>query len=94
VAIIELLFPRVPGLPAYKDGLREITRDSNEILCRVIEDTSYVFSDGRPKLWSAPQLRLQCEKFVGLLTSRRDAFILRNQDVLLETLRRETRAAS
>jgi anaerobic magnesium-protoporphyrin IX monomethyl ester cyclase len=94
VAIIALLFPRVPGLPAYKDGLREITRDSNEILCKVIEDTSYVFSDGRPKLWSAPQLRLQCEKFVGLLTSQRDAFILRNQDLLLETLRRETRAAS
>jgi radical SAM superfamily enzyme YgiQ (UPF0313 family) len=94
VAIIELLFPRVPGLPAYKDGLREITRDSNEILLKVIEDTSYVYSDGRPKLWSAPQLRLECEKFVSLLTSHRNAFILRNQDQLLETLRQETRAAS
>jgi len=93
VAIIELLFPRVPGLPDYKDGLRKITRESNEILLKVIEDTSYVFSDGRPKLWSAPQLRSQCEKFVGLLTSHRNAFILRNQDLLLETLRRETRTA-
>jgi anaerobic magnesium-protoporphyrin IX monomethyl ester cyclase len=94
VAIIELLFPCIPGLPAYKEGLREITRDSNKILLQVIEDTSYVFSDGRPKLWSARELRSQCENFVSLLMGHRNVFILRNQDLLLETLRREVRAAS
>jgi anaerobic magnesium-protoporphyrin IX monomethyl ester cyclase len=93
VAIIELLFPGVLGLTAYKERLREITRDSNAIFLQVIEDTSYVFSDGRPRLWSAQELRSQCESFLNELTSHRDAFILRNQDLLLETLRRETRAA-
>jgi anaerobic magnesium-protoporphyrin IX monomethyl ester cyclase len=94
VAIIELLFPRVPGLPTYREELRAITRDSNEVLLRVIDDTSYVFSDGRSKLWSAQELRAQCETFVNRLTSHRNGFILRNQDLLLETLRQEARAAS
>jgi anaerobic magnesium-protoporphyrin IX monomethyl ester cyclase len=94
VAVIELLFPGVPGLPAYRDELRAITRDSNNLLFQVVEDTSYTFSDGRPKRWSAGELRLQCENFINLLISRRNAFVLRNQDVLLETLRRQTRAAS
>jgi len=93
VAIIELLFPNVPGLTAYKERLREITRDSNAIFLQVIEDTSYIFSDGRPSLWPARELRSQCETFLKELTSHRDAFILRNQDLLLETLRRGARAA-
>ena len=49
VAIVELLFPGVLGLTAYKERLREITRDSNAIFLQVIEDTSYMFSDGRPQ---------------------------------------------
>ncbi len=93
VAIIELLFPNVPGLAAYKERLREITRDSNAIFLQVIEDTSYIFSDGRPSLWPARELRSRCETFLKELTSHRDAFILRNQDLLLETLRRGARAA-
>jgi radical SAM superfamily enzyme YgiQ (UPF0313 family) len=94
VAIVEHLFPRVPGLAAYKKGLRDITRESNEILIRIIEDTSYAFSDARPTSWSAHELRAQCETFVNRLTGHRNAFILRNQDLLLETLRQEARVAS
>jgi anaerobic magnesium-protoporphyrin IX monomethyl ester cyclase len=93
VAIIELLFPRVPGLGAYRAGIREITRDSNDILLRVIEDTSYVYSDGRPRLWSAQELRLRCEHFLSQLLNHRNSFILRNQDLLLETLRQQACAA-
>jgi anaerobic magnesium-protoporphyrin IX monomethyl ester cyclase len=38
VAIVEQLFPVVPGLSAYKETVREITRASNEVLFRVVED--------------------------------------------------------
>jgi radical SAM superfamily enzyme YgiQ (UPF0313 family) len=93
VAIIELLFPRVPGLAAYRDGIREITRDSNDILLRVIEDTSYVYSDGRPNLWSAQELRSQCERFSSRLMNHRNRFVLRNQDLLLEALGQQASAA-
>jgi hypothetical protein len=92
VAIIEYLFPSVPGLGTYKETIREITRNSNDVLFRVIEDTSYVFSDGRPRLWSAEELRSQCEGFVSRLVDNRNAFILRNQDLLLEALERDGQA--
>jgi radical SAM superfamily enzyme YgiQ (UPF0313 family) len=89
IAIMERLFPTVPGLHEYKQELRDITADSNETLCRVIEDTSYVFSDGQPIRWSAVELRSKCVGFMNLLVKTRNAFILRNQDLLLETLQRD-----
>jgi hypothetical protein len=92
VAIIEHLFPNVPGLPEYRDSLREITATSNNILCSVVEDTSYVFSDGYPKVWSANELKVKCANLVNRLVSNRDAFILRNQDLLLEALERDAQA--
>jgi radical SAM superfamily enzyme YgiQ (UPF0313 family) len=92
IAIIELLFPAVPGLPEYKQTLRGITSSSNEVLFRVIEDTSYVFSDGRSRRWSADELQSQCEKFVDHLVSNRNEFIGRNEDLLLQTLNSERQA--
>ncbi|HMK88794.1 MAG TPA: radical SAM protein [Methylocystis sp.] len=92
-ALIELLAPRVPGLSAYKDRLREITSDSNNALIQAIEDTSYAVCEGRPRRWSLTSLRAQCENFADRLETHRRAYILRNQDLLLSTLRREGRAA-
>jgi anaerobic magnesium-protoporphyrin IX monomethyl ester cyclase len=89
VAVMELLFPAVSGLEAYKQSLREITSNSNEALFQVVEDTSWVYSHGRPKRWSSDELRSMCDGFVDRLVSQRDAFVLRNQDRLLEALRRD-----
>jgi anaerobic magnesium-protoporphyrin IX monomethyl ester cyclase len=50
VAILEQLFPAVPGFDDYKQAVRNITAESNDVLLRIVEDTSYVFSDGRPKI--------------------------------------------
>lgn len=93
VAILEQLFPVVPDLPAYKSALREITAASNDVLLQVIEDTSYAVSDDRPSPWSADDLQLRCESFADRLVSTRDAFILRNQQLLLDALRRDAQAA-
>jgi len=92
IAIIEHLFPEIPGLSSYKETVRKITADSNEALLRIVEDTSYVFSHGRTDRWSADELRSQCGAFAKLLVKDRDAFILRNQDLLLESLRRDPQA--
>ncbi|HEY1995274.1 MAG TPA: radical SAM protein [Edaphobacter sp.] len=94
IAILELLFPAVPGMAAYKDTLREITRNSNEALFQVVEDTSYVYSHGRPRRWSSEELRSLCESFVNRLVDNRDAFILRNQDRLLDALQRDEQPVS
>jgi anaerobic magnesium-protoporphyrin IX monomethyl ester cyclase len=92
VAIMELLFPTVPGLAAYKNALREITSGSNEALFRVIEDTSYVYSHGMQRSAGAEQLRSQCEGFVNRLVGNRNDFILRNQDLLLAALEQDGEA--
>jgi len=89
IAIIELLFPAVPGLHQYKETLRGITSNSNEVLFQVIEDTSDVFSDGKPRRWSATELQSKCENFVERLVTHRNEFIGRNEDLLLETLNSE-----
>jgi len=93
VAILEQLFPVVPDLPAYKIALREITAASNKVLLQVIEDTSYTVSEGRPELWAADDLQSRCRRFAERLVSTRDAFILRNQELLLEALQRDAQPA-
>jgi anaerobic magnesium-protoporphyrin IX monomethyl ester cyclase len=92
VAIIERLFPAVPDLPAYKDTLRDVTKASNHALFEVIDDTSYAFSEGRPATWSADELQDRCSGFVDRLVEGRNAFVLRNQSLLLEALERDAQA--
>ncbi|MCA1577650.1 MAG: hypothetical protein LC794_09850 [Acidobacteria bacterium] len=43
VAVMERLFPALSGFNNYKDALREITKRSNDLLLRVVEDLSYQF---------------------------------------------------
>ena len=93
VAVLERLFTGVPGLAEYRETVREITRASNEVLFRIVEDTSRVFSDGLPPAWSAEELRSQSQHFAERLITNRDAFILRNQDLLLRELRLDEQAA-
>src|ERR1700683_3900860 len=60
LAVLERLFPLLPGLPEYKGALRKVTQDTNELLLRVVEDTSYVFTDGKPDIWTGEELRAKC----------------------------------
>ena len=93
VAIIEHLFPNVPGLKMYKEALREVTRDSNEALFRAIENTACVFSDVGARVHNTHELRSQCQSFVNLLLKNRSAFLLQNQNLLLEALERDAQFA-
>jgi radical SAM superfamily enzyme YgiQ (UPF0313 family) len=89
IAVIDRLFPQLCELPAYKDTVRGITRASNDLLLRVVEDLSYTYSDGRANAWSAQELERQCRSWVKELVENRDAFILRHQEILLNALREE-----
>lgn len=89
VAVIERLFPALPNLPDYKRTLSEITKANNGLLLRVVEDISYVYSDGRPNPWSTEILRRQCRNALIQLLDERNSFIYGNQDVLLKALRRD-----
>jgi anaerobic magnesium-protoporphyrin IX monomethyl ester cyclase len=91
IAAIEALFPPIPGFEDYKETVREITRDANELLFRVVEDTSYVYSDGAPNSWSPEAVRDECEEFRTRFLDERNSFIARNQSILLEALQEEAR---
>jgi len=93
VAILQQLFPGVPDLQAYAAAVREITRESNEVLFRIVEDTSYLFSDGRPNPWTADELQGLSRGFVERLETTRNDFVLKNQEFLLETLQRDEQPA-
>ena len=67
----------------------QITSESNLTLIQIVEDLSYVFSHGRQNPWSVDDLRVRSTGFTNHLISTRDAFVLRNQDLLLESLRKE-----
>jgi len=89
VAVVERLFPTLNDLPDYNEMLGKITRAANDLLFRVVEDMSYVYSDGQPNVWSAEALQRQCQAFLSRLLEGRNAFIYGNQEVLLQALQRE-----
>jgi anaerobic magnesium-protoporphyrin IX monomethyl ester cyclase len=89
VAVIERLFPTLPDLPDYKRKLAGITQVTNDLLFRVVDDISYVYSDGKPNNWSTEILRRRCRVFLSRLLDERNSFIYGNQEVLLEALQRD-----
>lgn len=86
VAVLEKLFPALPGMDTYKVTLRRITSASNMLLFQVVEDTSYVYSHSRPNPWSAPRVEEQRRQFEEDLRRERDAFVFGHQQVLLRAL--------
>ena len=86
VAVIERLFPPIAELSAYRHDLRRVTRESNDLLLRVIEDLWGEFANGVPSGWSAWDIEDARKRFLAGLLDARDSFMLRNQDVLLANM--------
>lgn len=53
VAVMRRLFPPLDGMDEYRGTLRRITASSNDLLLRVVEDLSRVYSDGEVCSWDA-----------------------------------------
>ena len=86
VATIERLFPVLPGMDVYKETLRGITKRSNDLLLRVVEDLSYHFSDGHPLMWTPELVNEAREQVLDELLRERDAFVHSNEAIIIETL--------
>ena len=86
VATIERLFPVLAGMDEYKEKLRAITRRSNDLLLRVVEDLSYHFSDGKPLTWTPEIVNEVREQVLDELLRERDAFVHANETIIIETL--------
>jgi anaerobic magnesium-protoporphyrin IX monomethyl ester cyclase len=83
VALIERLFPPLPGMAAYRRDLQRVTRDSNEVLLGVVEDLCRQFTDGVPCAWRAWDVEEARKRFLTEVLTLRDGFVARHQDVLL-----------
>jgi hypothetical protein len=55
---------------------------------RIVEDTTYVYSDGNAAKWTPEKVRKRCRTDVDRLVQDRDAFVLRNQGLLLKSLQK------
>ena len=89
VATVERLFPVLPGMEEYKETLRDITKRSNDLLLRVVEDLSYQFSDNIPAQWTPADVEEAREHFLEELLRERNAFIYANEDILISTLQQD-----
>jgi radical SAM superfamily enzyme YgiQ (UPF0313 family) len=89
VAVMQRLFPSLPGMRQYKTKLSAITKRSNSLLLDVVEDLTYVYSDGREIKWKPEEVEACRQQVLDDLIAQRDEFVLANEEVLLATLRRE-----
>lgn len=86
VTVMERLGPALPGIIKYKKKLRELTKASNHLLLRVVEDLSYVYSDGKENLWDAIEVDTFRQRVLDDLVTTRDEFVYRHQTALLAAL--------
>jgi len=86
VAVMERLFPALPGMASYQTSLRRITKKSNELLLSIVEDLSYVFSDKRENPWNPKEVEKQRKRILVEFRKKRDAFVFRHESTLLEAL--------
>jgi len=86
VAVMKRAFPPLAGMNEYQAALSGVTRASNELLFRVVEDISYTYSWGRPHDWTPDALQERCQAFMARVMEERNAFVARNQKVLLEAI--------
>jgi radical SAM superfamily enzyme YgiQ (UPF0313 family) len=89
LAVIERLFPALPDLPAYKEGLRKLASASNALLFNIVETMADAFMHSTEHDWSAKKLRASCHGFVEELLALRNGFVARHQNTLLSALREE-----
>jgi hypothetical protein len=89
VAIIERLFPSLPDFAYYKQELRAITRASNEMLFDVVQELIENVEGGKHRIWTAALLDSARTNFLEQLLCQRDAFIGRNQNILMRSLHPE-----
>jgi len=85
--VIRRLFPPVAGLQEYERLLRSVTHRSNGYLLDLVNRVCDQFEGGRGCIASPAEVQAKSRSFSEQLLADRDAFILRNQQTLLDSLK-------
>jgi anaerobic magnesium-protoporphyrin IX monomethyl ester cyclase len=86
VAVMQRLFPALPGMDRYIKRLRRITKRSNKLLLQVVEDLSYVVSDGKENPWVPQDVEKMRKRVLEEFITERDAFVADNEEIMLAAL--------
>jgi hypothetical protein len=86
VAVMRRLFPSLPGMTEYTETLRAITSKSNAFLLDIVDDLSYVYSDGRENLWVPEDVEEARKNILEEFIGERDEFVGENEEILLDAL--------
>ena len=84
---VRRLVPGVEGIEAYRDALRSLTKESNEQLFRLVEESSMAFEDGDRSMLSPGAVGCYCETNVARLVELRNRFIADNIYLLRDASR-------
>jgi anaerobic magnesium-protoporphyrin IX monomethyl ester cyclase len=90
---VRRLVSGVEGIEAYRGALRSLTRESNERLFRLVEDSSLAFEAGDRSILDADVVRRYCDGKSTRLIALRNEFIARNIYLLRDACRLDTAGA-
>lgn len=82
LAVVRRLFPAARGVPAYRQALRALTRQSNALLLDMVAEVCDAHEAGRPHRWTAQTLATRTQRLLGRVLALRDGFVARNEDLL------------
>ena len=80
VAVIEKMFPSMPGFEAYRQELRELTRESNALLFQIVETLADAYEAGLEVDIPRDKLDDACNDYVQRLVSLRNDFVYGNSN--------------
>ncbi|MBL8772625.1 MAG: B12-binding domain-containing radical SAM protein [Phenylobacterium sp.] len=86
VAVVRRLFPALPDTDAYEATLKALTARSNAELFQIVEALADLHEHGVGRAPDPAALRDLCDATLAAVIRERDAFVARNQAVLLEAL--------
>jgi len=89
VAVMAGLFPALDGFGEYRETVRTITASANEVLFQVVGEVLGEYRDGRPHRWTPRRVKEACVNFQESLMNERNAFVARNQAILMHSLKED-----
>ena len=86
VAILEGLFPLLPGMPAYRADLARLTAEANALVLSSVARLADAHEAGRHSGIDGAALTASARDIAGALVTLRNAFVTRHQRRLIEAL--------
>lgn len=82
LAVVRRLYPAARGMAVYRQALRSLTRQSNDLLLDMVGEACDAHEAGQPHRWTPERVAARTQKLLTRVLALRDGFVARNQDLL------------